>query len=122
MKTQKLKQINCLKNITKILHHCIVKIFLICLFFSTHLISAETTLTPVASDNITTYPGDFESTTFEDEIFDPLEPINRAIFSFNNALDKIVLEPAAKGYRKLPSPVQTGLSNFLSNLKHLLLL
>ena len=31
-----------------------------------------------------TYPKDFETSTFEDEIYDPLEPINRAIFSFNN--------------------------------------
>ena len=31
--------------------------------------------------------------------------------------DKIILEPVAKGYRKLPSPVQSGISNFLSNLR-----
>jgi len=86
-------------------------VFLFCLFISTNLISDET------ADNVTTYPGDFDTSTFEDEIFDPLEPINRAIFSFNNALDKAVLEPAAKGYRKLPSPVQSGISNFLGNLK-----
>ena len=43
--------------------------------------------------------------------------MNRAIFSFNNALDKVVLEPTAKGYRKLPSPIQSGIGNFLGNLK-----
>ena len=86
-------------------------VFVFCLFFSTNLISEET------SDSVTTYPGDFETSTFEDEIYDPLEPINRAIFSFNNALDKIVLEPAAKGYKKLPSPLQSGIGNFLGNLK-----
>ena len=86
-------------------------IFLVFLVFSTTLVSGET------ADKVATYPGDFETSTFEDEIYDPLEPINRAIFSFNNVLDKIILEPAAKGYRKLPSPVQSGISNFLSNLK-----
>ena len=70
-----------------------------------------------ASDQVKTDPGDFETSAYEDEIYDPLESINRAIFSFNNVADKIVLEPVAKGYKKLPSPIQSGLSNFLSNLR-----
>lgn len=69
------------------------------------------------SDNVDTYPEDFDTTAFEDEIYDPLEPFNRAIFRFNNLADKIILEPTAKGYKKLPSPVQSGISNFLNNLK-----
>ena len=69
------------------------------------------------SDKVSTQPDDFETSTLEDEIYDPLEPINRAIFSFNNIADKIILEPAAKGYKKLPSPLQSGISNFLSNLR-----
>lgn len=69
------------------------------------------------SDTVTTEPKDFETTKYEDEIYDPLEPINRAIFSFNNAADKLILEPVAKGYTKLPNPVQSGISNFLSNLR-----
>ena len=69
------------------------------------------------SDKVDTNPGDFETGSYEDEIYDPLEPINRAIFSFNNVADRIVLEPIAKGYKKLPSPLQSGISNFLSNLR-----
>ncbi len=69
------------------------------------------------SDNVNTKPDDFETSTIEDEIYDPIEPINRAIFSFNNVADRVVLEPVAKGYKKLPSPVQSGISNFLSNLR-----
>ena len=69
------------------------------------------------SDSVTANPQDFETTSIEDEIYDPLEPINRAIFSFNNVADKVILEPVAKGYKKLPSPIQTGIGNFLSNLK-----
>ena len=69
------------------------------------------------ADQVNTDSEDFETTTIEDEIYDPLEPINRAIFSFNNVADRIVLEPAAKGYKKLPSPIQSGISNFLSNLR-----
>ena len=69
------------------------------------------------ADLVKTNPDDFETSNFEDEIYDPLEPVNRAIFKFNNVADRIVLEPIAKGYRKLPSPFQSGISNFLSNLR-----
>jgi len=49
---------------------------------------------------------------------DPLEPLNRAIFSFNDTVDDILLRPVAKGYRAaLPGPVRTGVSNFFSNLE-----
>ena len=48
------------------------------------------------------------------------EKTSRAIFKFNMALDDIVLEPIAKGYNKLPSPIKTGTSNFTSNLGTLL--
>ena len=83
-------------------------IFLTC--FSTNVFSA-------ASDQVDTSSDDFETSQVEDEIYDPFETINRAIFSFNNVADRIVLEPIAKGYKKLPSPLQTGISNFLSNLR-----
>ena len=48
------------------------------------------------------------------------EKTSRAIFKFNMALDDIVLEPLAKGYNKLPSPVKTGTNNFTSNIGTLL--
>ena len=48
------------------------------------------------------------------------EGASRAIFKFNMALDNIILEPLAKGYNKLPSPVRSGTSNFTSNIGTLL--
>ena len=84
--------------------------FLFLFTFSTNIFAAT-------SDEVDTKSADFETTTVEDEIYDPLEPFNRAVFGFNNVADKIILEPVAKGYKKLPSPVQSGISNFLSNLK-----
>ena len=45
------------------------------------------------------------------------EGVSRSIFKFNLIIDDAILEPVAKGYKKLPSPVQSGLSNFLSNLR-----
>ena len=79
------------------------------------LINVETIA--IESDKVRTNSSDFKTGSYEDEIYDPLEPINRAIFSFNNLADKAILEPTAKGYKKLPSPIQSGISNFLGNLK-----
>ena len=50
---------------------------------------------------------------------DCFEGLNRGIFAFNKALDDVIVEPLAKGYRKLPSPVRTGTSNVLDNLGNL---
>ena len=48
---------------------------------------------------------------------DPLEPMNRAIFQFNEVVDDNILEPVAKTYRYVtPDPIETGVSNFFSNL------
>ena len=50
------------------------------------------------------------------EIKDCFEGLNRGIFAFNQVLDSVVIEPVAKGYRYLPSPIREGTSNALSNL------
>jgi len=43
---------------------------------------------------------------------DPFEPINRGIFKFNDAADRFVLRPVAKGYQKItPDPVERSISN-----------
>ncbi|MGH8161869.1 MAG: MlaA family lipoprotein [Gammaproteobacteria bacterium] len=48
---------------------------------------------------------------------DPLQPVNRQIYRFNMLLDKAVLRPVAQGYVNVtPQPIQTGISNFFSNL------
>ena len=56
------------------------------------------------------------------ETKDCFEKINRGVFAFNQAINDVVFEPLAKGYRQLPSPVRTGTSNALSNLSILLTL
>ena len=48
---------------------------------------------------------------------DPLEPMNRAIYHFNDGLDKVVLKPVATVYKGiLPQFVRTGITNFYNNL------
>ena len=48
---------------------------------------------------------------------DPLEDFNRAMYSFNDALDQALIKPLAEGYRAIiPAPVDRGISNFFGNL------
>jgi phospholipid-binding lipoprotein MlaA len=47
---------------------------------------------------------------------DPLEPMNRAIFDFNDKAYTYVLFPIARGYNALPAPARTGLHNVIANL------
>lgn len=52
-----------------------------------------------------------------DEYNDPFEKYNRAIYSFNDGLDRALLTPVAKGYRKVaPSIVRKSAGNFFRNL------
>jgi phospholipid-binding lipoprotein MlaA len=51
-------------------------------------------------------------------INDPLESVNRGIFSFNMTLDEYVIKPTAQAYRDvLPEGVRDSIHNFLTNLR-----
>ncbi len=51
-------------------------------------------------------------------IEDPLEPFNRAMFTFNDRLYFWVLKPVAQGYSVvMPEPARVSVSNFFSNLR-----
>jgi len=53
---------------------------------------------------------------------DPLEPMNRAIYSFNDGVDSAIFKPLAQGYRAvLPSFMRNGISNFFSNINDVLI-
>ena len=48
---------------------------------------------------------------------DPLEPMNRTIFAFNENLDHYVVKPAAEAYQfVLPEFMRTGVTNFFGNI------
>ncbi len=52
---------------------------------------------------------------------DPLEPVNRAIYKFNDGVDHLIVKPAAELYRGvLPPFVRTGIGNFFSNITDVL--
>ena len=48
------------------------------------------------------------------------EGFSRAMFKFNNGLDKVLFKPVAKGYRALPAPIRKGTGNAMDNLRSLL--
>jgi phospholipid-binding lipoprotein MlaA len=48
--------------------------------------------------------------------YDPFERVNRHIYKFNAQFDEAVFLPVADTYRRLPSPIRTGVHNFFDNL------
>lgn len=53
---------------------------------------------------------------------DPLEPMNRVVYSFNDAVDKALISPVAEGYRAaLPQFLRTGVANIFSNINDVLI-
>lgn len=51
-----------------------------------------------------------------DEIWDPLEPVNRAFFAFNEVADTFILRPIAWTYSFAPDEVKRAVRNALGNL------
>ena len=61
----------------------------------------------------------FESQLLESKtkIYDPLEPLNRKIFAFNDIADKYFLGYLVSSYRVIiPKPARNGIRNFFNNL------
>jgi phospholipid-binding lipoprotein MlaA len=50
------------------------------------------------------------------QTYDPWERMNRFTYRFNTRFDEAVFLPVANVYRKLPTPVQAGVHNFVANL------
>lgn len=62
--------------------------------------------------------GGTERADAAEEVSDPIEPFNRYVFEVNKLLDEIMFKPLAWWYRiGVPDPVQTGVTNFLANLR-----
>jgi phospholipid-binding lipoprotein MlaA len=49
--------------------------------------------------------------------YDPLEPLNRSLYSINDAVDRVTLKPIARGYKAVvPEFARRGVTNFSRNL------
>ncbi|NCC20972.1 MAG: VacJ family lipoprotein [Alphaproteobacteria bacterium] len=58
------------------------------------------------------------ATTAQTGYNDPFEPVNRAVFEFNDVLDKAVAKPVAEGYvAVVPRPARKGVTNVLRTLR-----
>lgn len=54
---------------------------------------------------------------------DPFESYNRAMFAFNDKVDKYAIKPVAKGYKAVtPDVVDKGVTNFFSNIDDVIVL
>ena len=84
----------------------IIKIFLIAIFISSSAFAGS--------------DGEIELSKKTKPTKDCFEKINRASFTLNQGLDKVIFKPVAKGYRSLPSPIKSGTSNALINLSSLI--
>lgn len=62
------------------------------------------------------------SVSAQDDNVDPWQGFNRSVFEFNETLDEYVAKPVAQGYQAVtPQFVDTGISNFFSNLEDVLI-
>ncbi len=72
---------------------------------------------PVKVLNDPIFEDDFSFNTADFVVKDPLEPLNRAFFVFNDKLYFWVFKPVSKGYAALlPVDIRQCLGNFFSNL------
>jgi phospholipid-binding lipoprotein MlaA len=80
------------------------------------LILAATVTVPLWLAGCATPPTDPAQRAEFERTNDPLEPMNRAIFKFNDAAYENVLFPIARGYNHLPDPARNGVHNVIGNL------
>lgn len=68
-------------------------------------------------EDIPLEPQEFEDEEEAPGIYDPLEPLNRIFFHFNDKLYFWVLKPVSQGYAKVvPEPARVRVRNFFTNL------
>lgn len=58
------------------------------------------------------------ATTSAPDPRDPFEPVNRAVFTFNDKVDQYAIKPVAEGYVAVtPEVLRSGIRNFFANLR-----
>lgn len=49
---------------------------------------------------------------------DPWQRVNRGVFKFNDAFDRAIAQPVARGYLHVPNVIRTGIGNFFDNVTY----
>ncbi len=81
---------------------------------SNGIIQVEPTVVATDDSVIETQSSNTNKTVY----YDPIEPVNRAIFGFNHYSYKYLLIPLAKGYNKiLPDPAKRSIGNAFNNIR-----
>jgi phospholipid-binding lipoprotein MlaA len=111
------------QSLKPILRICIASMLWPTFFASICLAEDKTSFFPSTSDEIiqvavaNMLPEPFKLEETSKPISDPLEPVNRAFFQFNDKLYFWVLKPLATGYKAVvPEGGRVGVRNFFSNL------
>lgn len=100
-----------MKNLKNLAYKAIV--MSVCVALLSPLVACAKSQKPDAA-----YKSEKAQTAQSQEMSDPIEPVNRFIFGFNDILDKILIEPVAKGYNAvLPGFVRDSIQSFLRNLQ-----
>lgn len=74
-------------------------------------------VTTLALSNPVAKAEDIDDQDYTNEVSDPLESMNRAIYQFNHILDIAILKPVAKTYQFIfPKLVRQGVHNVVINL------
>ena len=125
---------NHFKSIFFIIFKAYIAVFFLLLTFAHAWADDTTDLSPSALTDVTLEKGEAGSNAEddawkeeenwddeweeEDAIADPLEPLNRFFFHFNDKLYYWVLKPVARGYSALvPEDIQVSVRNFFDNLR-----
>ena len=70
-------------------------------------------------DVVSNLPPRAETVVLPESVPDPIEPFNRAMWSFNQGFMRGIIQPTSKAYRfVVVKPVRTGIGNFGKNLTY----
>ncbi len=104
-----------------------VMLFALALLLSGCAQNPQKSETSTATENQSEYTLDGPYTRGDDdgptvvtysEYRDPIQPINRVFFKFNDVLYRYALSPLGRGYLKVtPEPIDQSLGNFFNNLR-----
>ena len=84
-------------------------------FLALALVTA--TVSPAMAQTNTDSSDDFLAADDEEDVNDPIEPLNRVFFEFNEFFQGLLLRPVTEMYRLfIPKPVRTAIGNALDNL------
>ncbi len=88
------------------------------LFLAGALLAGQAGLSFAADANAVTVVAQASESDDEEDVNDPIEPLNRAIFTFNQHLEVALIKPASIFYQAfVPPGMRTAIGNFLDNLK-----